>query len=189
MQIFAPFHHFFMFIRYISWMRILVMEDDPKIAASLARTLSAESYAVDVARDGVAGEELARVNDYDLIILDILLPRQDGWQTCAHLHRDDIQTPILMLTALVDVENTIRGLDQGAPSARVEIRDTGFGIWAADLPHIFKRFYRPATARGEGSGSGLGLAIVEQIVKMHGGTVAARSTPGQGSAFIVELPL
>jgi DNA-binding response OmpR family regulator len=114
MQIFHSLHHFFMFIRYISRMRILLIEDDPKIATSLARTLSAESYAVDVAGDGVAGEELARVNDYDLIILDILLPRQDGWQTCAHLRRDDIRTPILMLTALVDVENTIRGLDKGA---------------------------------------------------------------------------
>lgn len=56
MQIFAPFHHFFMFIRYIPWMRFLVIEDDPKIATSLARTLGAESYAVDLVRDGLAGE-------------------------------------------------------------------------------------------------------------------------------------
>ncbi len=95
-------------------MRVLLVEDDPNIASSLARTLTAERYAVDVARDGVSGEELARVNEYDLIILDILLPRQDGWQTCAHLRRADIRTPILMLTALEGAENAIKGLDEGA---------------------------------------------------------------------------
>ncbi len=121
MQIFPPFHHFFMFIRYIPWMRILVIEDDPKTATSLARTLSAESYAVDVARDGVAGEELARVNDYDLIILDILLPRQDGWQTCAHLRRNDIRTPISCIfsngfTGLSQQEEKDRGAVWVSPS-------------------------------------------------------------------------
>lgn len=95
-------------------MRVLVVEDDPKILASLARSLRAESYAVDAANDGVAGEELARVNEYDLIILDILLPKQDGWQTCTHLRKADIRTPILMLTALDDVADKIKGLDQGA---------------------------------------------------------------------------
>jgi DNA-binding response OmpR family regulator len=95
-------------------MRILLIEDDPNITSSLARTLNAEHYAVDVAGDGVSGEELACINKYDLIILDILLPRQDGWQTCAHLRRADIRTPILMLTALVGAENAIKGLDEGA---------------------------------------------------------------------------
>jgi two-component system copper resistance phosphate regulon response regulator CusR len=95
-------------------MRVLLIEDDNKIAASISRWLRSESFAVDLAADGVAGEELARVNDYDLIILDIMLPKQDGWQTCTHLRKDGIQTPILMLTALGDVTDKIRGLDQGA---------------------------------------------------------------------------
>ena len=95
-------------------MRILVVEDDAKISASLARALRAESYAVDTASDGVSGEEFARVHDYDLIILDIMLPRQDGWQTCTHLRKADVKTPILMLTALDDVADKIKGLDQGA---------------------------------------------------------------------------
>jgi DNA-binding response OmpR family regulator len=95
-------------------MRVLVVEDDHKIAASLARALRAESYAVDIANDGAKGEELAQVNDYDLIILDIMLPKQDGWETCAHLRQAHVLTPILMLTALDDVSDKIRGLDQGA---------------------------------------------------------------------------
>lgn len=95
-------------------MRILLIEDDKSIAATISRWLRSASFAVDAAADGVAGEELAKSNDYDVIILDIMLPKQDGWQTCAHLRRDGILTPILFLTALGDVSDIIRGLDQGA---------------------------------------------------------------------------
>jgi len=95
-------------------MRILLIEDDPKIAASISKWLRTESYAVDVAADGKMGEELGETSDYDLIILDIMLPRQDGWTTCAHLRAEGVLTPILMLTALGDVSDRIRGLDQGA---------------------------------------------------------------------------
>ena len=95
-------------------MRILLIEDEPKLAASIARNLRAEGYAIDVAGDGVKGEELARVSDYDVILLDVLLPKQDGWATCSRLRQAGILTPILMLTALGEVEDRIRGLDQGA---------------------------------------------------------------------------
>ena len=111
---YPSFIPFFIINLYIGHMRVLLVEDDPKIAASLERSLRAESYAVDVANDGAQGEELALVNDCDLIILDIMLPRQDGWQTCAHLRRAQVPTPILMLTALDDVSDKIKGLDQGA---------------------------------------------------------------------------
>ena len=95
-------------------MRILLIEDDKRAADSIARGLRSEGYAVDIAHDGVAGEELAKINDNDIIILDLMLPKQDGWITCAHLRRDKIATPILMLTALDDVADRIKGLDAGA---------------------------------------------------------------------------
>jgi DNA-binding response OmpR family regulator len=95
-------------------MRILIVEDDAGIAASLSKRLRSEGYAVDVTGDGLRGEEMALTNDNDLIILDVLLPRQDGWQTCENLRRKGVPTPILMLTALDGVEETIRGLDCGA---------------------------------------------------------------------------
>jgi DNA-binding response OmpR family regulator len=95
-------------------MRILLIEDDKRLAASLSKSLRAEGFAVDVARDGVSGEELAKVNENDVIILDVMLPKQDGWTTCANLRREKILTPILMLTALDDVEDKIKGLDSGA---------------------------------------------------------------------------
>ena len=95
-------------------MHILLIEDDRKIASAVAKHLKAEGYAVDVASDGVTGEEMASVNDNDVIILDVMLPRQDGWKTCARIRRAGILTPILMLTALDNVDDRIAGLDIGA---------------------------------------------------------------------------
>lgn len=95
-------------------MRILLIEDDKKIAASLKKSLRAEGFAVDVAYDGVAGEQLALVNDNDVILLDVLLPKQDGWTTCRRIREKKVLTPILMLTALDDVDDKIKGLDSGA---------------------------------------------------------------------------
>lgn len=95
-------------------MRILLIEDDRRAAAAIAKGLKSEGFAVDIAYDGISGEELAKINDNDLIILDIMLPKQDGWTTCANLRKSKILTPILMLTALDDVSDKIKGLDSGA---------------------------------------------------------------------------
>ena len=95
-------------------MRLLVVEDEPKLNRSLCRALREEAYAVDTAADGDAGEELAAINDYDLIILDILLPKKDGIAVCAALRAQGSQVPILMLTARDTVEDKVRGLDSGA---------------------------------------------------------------------------
>ena len=95
-------------------MRILVIEDDPNIADVIRRGLHEQHYSVDYAADGEEGEELAQINDYDLIILDLMLPRKDGRTVCRDLRNEGIATPILMLTALDAVEEKISGLDAGA---------------------------------------------------------------------------
>jgi len=95
-------------------MRVLLIEDDIKIASVIGRGLKAESFAVDIAPDGVIGEELAKINEYDVIILDLMLPRQDGLTTCANLRKDKVFIPVLMLTALDDVSDKIEGLNKGA---------------------------------------------------------------------------
>lgn len=96
------------------FMRILVIEDEHKIANSIKKGLEQESYAVDVCYDGEAGFDLAVAEDYDLIILDLLLPKLDGISFCQNLRKEKIQTPILILTAKGDTDDKVKGLDAGA---------------------------------------------------------------------------
>jgi two-component system, OmpR family, copper resistance phosphate regulon response regulator CusR len=95
-------------------MRILVVEDEPAAAAVLAKGLREHAYAVDVAADGDAALEQISVNDYDLIILDVLLPGIDGLEVCAQLRAAGASVPILMLTARSEPDQRVEGLDAGA---------------------------------------------------------------------------
>ena len=95
-------------------MRILLVEDEPDAARMLSKGLREESYAVDVAADGGHALELAFVNDYDLIILDVMLPGRDGFEVCRELRATGAAAPVLMLTARDAVEDRIAGLDAGA---------------------------------------------------------------------------
>ncbi|MFE7168565.1 response regulator transcription factor [Streptomyces sp. NPDC057616] len=95
-------------------MRLLIVEDEQRLATALARGLSAEGFAVDVAHDGVSGLHLAREQDYDLIVLDIMLPGLNGYRVCAQLRAAGDETPILMLTAKDGEWDEAEGLDTGA---------------------------------------------------------------------------
>jgi heavy metal response regulator len=95
-------------------MRILVVEDEKKIAEFLRKGLKAEGYAVDVALDGEQGRFLAGTETYDLVILDLRLPKMDGLTLCRTLRREKFGGPILMLTARDTVKDKVLGLDSGA---------------------------------------------------------------------------
>ncbi len=95
-------------------MRILLIEDEKKLAGFIRKGLVEQSYSVDVAYDGMRGFDLASQKDYDLIILDIVLPKQNGWTTCKEIRKKGITTPILMLTALGETDDKVKGLDSGA---------------------------------------------------------------------------
>jgi len=95
-------------------MRVLVVEDEQKINRTICQALREESYAVDAAFDGEDAEQLAEINDYDLIILDILLPKRDGLQVCTDIRQHGNSTPILLLTAKDSYEDRVQGLDSGA---------------------------------------------------------------------------
>lgn len=95
-------------------MRILIVEDDRKVGAFLQKGLREEHYAVDVCRDGEEAVEWASINSYDVIVLDIMLPKKDGFAVCRELRQKGMLTPILMLTAKDSVENKVSGLTEGA---------------------------------------------------------------------------
>ncbi len=95
-------------------MRILVIEDEKKVAAFVRKGLSEEGYAVDVASDGEVGLAMALDGLHDLIILDIGLPRKNGLQVLEELRRRKIQSPVLLLTVRATIEDKVLGLDSGA---------------------------------------------------------------------------
>ena len=95
-------------------MRVLLIEDDVTIARLLKEGLEDESYAVDVVNDGSEGYRTAAADDYDVIILDIMLPEMNGYEVCRSLRNDGSKTPILMLTARDAERDIVEGLDTGA---------------------------------------------------------------------------
>ena len=110
-------------------MRILVVEDEPDILSGLARALRDEGYAVDTAEDGEEGLYKAQSWDYDAILLDVMLPRLDGWGLLGKL-RASKKTPVLMLTARDASDDRVRGLDTGADD---------YVVKPFDLPEVLAR--------------------------------------------------
>lgn len=95
-------------------MKILVVEDEKKVGAFIKKGLEEDSYSVELAHDGDKGEELAVAQNFDLIILDILMPKKDGLTLLKELRSKQISTPVLMITAKGSVEDKVKGLDSGA---------------------------------------------------------------------------
>src|SRR5687768_12936100 len=95
-------------------MRVLVIEDDSKMARLLRRGLQEEGMAVDAAGEGEDALWMAGSTEYDAIVLDVMLPGIDGFETCRRLRADGVYTPVLMLTARDAVEDRVAGLDGGA---------------------------------------------------------------------------
>src|SRR5947207_7106570 len=94
-------------------MRILIVEDEPKTAAYAKKGLAEHGFVVDIAANGVDGRHLALSSDYDLVILDVMLPGADGWTVLREI-RGQKQTPVLFLTARDDVADRVKGLELGA---------------------------------------------------------------------------
>ena len=95
-------------------MRIVLIEDEKKTAAFISKGLEEEGYTVDVASDGEAGLQLALATHFDLLLIDVMLPKKDGWAVVEELRRQGAHTPILFLTARDSVPDRVKGLELGA---------------------------------------------------------------------------
>jgi len=122
-------------------MRVLLVEDEPRAAEILAKGLREHAYAVDVAADGDAAIDLAAATDYDAVILDVMLPRQNGLAVCRTIRESRSSVPILMVTARDAVEARIAGLDCGADDYLVKPFD--FGELLARLRALVRRGGQP----------------------------------------------
>ncbi|KKQ92725.1 MAG: Winged-helix transcriptional response regulator [Candidatus Woesebacteria bacterium GW2011_GWA2_40_7] len=99
---------------YNNSMRILVIEDERRLSNIIKKGFTEDGFAVDTAFDGEEGQYLAESEEYDLIVLDLMLPKIDGIELCKALRKKGIKTPILMLTARSTIEDKVKGLDSGA---------------------------------------------------------------------------
>jgi len=106
--------HDYKWEKIIRLMRILVIEDEKKTAAFLAKGLREAGFAVDLALDGEAGLVAARASRFDLLIVDIMLPKKDGWALVEELRAAKVQTPVIFLTARDGVRDRVKGLELGA---------------------------------------------------------------------------
>ncbi len=153
-------------------MRILVVEDEKKVAGFIKRGLEEESYAVDLAYDGEAGGYLANHNEYDAIVLDVMLPKKDGVDLLKGLRVSGINTPVLLLTARDSVEDRVRGLDSGAddyltkPFAFEELIARIRALMRRGSSEITTMVYKnlcldPATRRAKRGNKEIGLTVKE----------------------------
>lgn len=138
-------------------MRVLVIEDQLKLAKLLQRGLVDEGYQVDLTTDGLAGEKKARTGEYDLIILDILLPERNGFEVLQNLRKEKIRTPVLVLTARSASDDVVQGLDLGADDYLTK-------------PFAFNEFFarvRSLLRRGQQSKTVLKLADLHLDTQSH----------------------
>ncbi|OAI58039.1 two-component system response regulator, partial [Verrucomicrobiaceae bacterium SCGC AG-212-N21] len=121
-------------------MRILVVEDEPRSREFLVKGLTESGFVVDAVQDGDEGLQLAEEGDYDLIVLDVMLPKRDGWQVLERLRKEGRTTPVLFLTARDAVADRVRGLELGADDYLVKPF-----AWAEFLARVRTLLRRPPT--------------------------------------------
>lgn len=160
-------------------MKILIVEDEIKLNKALALGLQNHGYAVESAYDGEEGEKLARINAYDLILLDVMMPKRDGVEVCKNLRKAGKTTPILMLTAKDAIEDRVSGLDAGADDYL--IKPFAFEELIARVRTLFRR--APLTSTDILDLDDLHLDTRTQRVTIGGSGLS------HGSAKEVELTL
>lgn len=145
-------------------MRVLIVEDDPVLADGLTRSLRQADYAVDCAQDGGEADNVLATQSYDLVILDLGLPKLDGFEVLRRLRRRGAKVPVLMLTARDSLQDRVRGLDLGADDYLTK---------PFDLPELEARV-RALVRRGQSGGSaalthgGLTLDVAGRRVTLNG---------------------
>lgn len=145
-------------------MKILVVEDEPKLNKSLVQGLKNRGYAVDFALEGEEGEKLARLNAYDIIVLDIMMPKRNGLEVCRNLRAANVQTPIIFLTAKDATEDKIMGLDTGGDDYLV--KPFSFDELAARIRTLLRR--QPSVSSDVLTLDGLRLDTRAQTVTVDG---------------------
>lgn len=156
-------------------MKILVVEDEAHLAELVRRGLTESGYEVSVAPDGSIGRQMALLHDYDLFVLDVMMPGMNGIELCREIRKAGLKTPVLMLTALGTTENIILGLDNGADDYLV--KPFKFAELEARVRALLRRAGGPDSARAEvWTVADLEMDIHARTVKRAGKEIALTVT-------------
>ncbi len=143
----------------------LIIEDELRTAQSLKKGLLEHHYEVELAADGETGLALLKQNEYELIILDVMLPKMDGWEILQEIRAQGRQTPVLMLTALSDIKDRVRGLQAGADDYLA--KPFAFSEFLARVEAILRRT-RPNVPKETLSVGDLSINLTQQSVRRNG---------------------
>jgi two-component system copper resistance phosphate regulon response regulator CusR len=175
--------------------RVLLVEDETRVAGFIAKGLREQSYAVDLAGDGEQALYLAEVNRYDVVILDVLLPKKNGHTVCRELRRSGFAAPILMLTARDSIDDRVAGLDSGADDylvkpfdfkellARLRALSRRSGVPRAETLHVADLALNTASHVVTRAGRAVNLTAKEyallEFLVLHQGRVVGREAIAQ----------
>jgi len=167
-------------------MHILLVDDERELTTPLSRVLTEEGYQVDVANNGVIGEELAGKNDYHLLILDWLMPEKSGIELCRNLRSSGDQTPVLFLTAKDTVDDRVEGLDVGADDYIVkpfELRE-----FLARVRALLRRSACEISATSRLQFGELELDRENQLAYRNGRTIELSEKETQLLSYLMQFP-
>lgn len=167
-------------------MRILVVDDETELTDPLSRVLTREGYSVDAAYDGTSGSQLAQTGNYDLLILDWMLPGKTGLEICQELRRQGVTTPVLFLTAKDTLDDRVEGLNAGADDYLVkpfELREL-----LARVRALLRRFGRetPGTPTGRLTVADLELDPENQVAYRQGRIIELSEKESQLLQYLME---
>ncbi|CCH55491.1 Transcriptional activator protein copR [Fibrisoma limi BUZ 3] len=154
---------------YVADMKILVVEDEPKLASFVKKGLEEQSCEVDVAFDGQVGRNMALHNTYDVIVLDVNLPKMNGFDVVQSLREEHIRTPVLMLTAMGSVDDKLTGFESGADDYLVKPFE--FRELMARLRALNKRGSDPGTQANVLKVADLELDLNEKVARRGGNRI------------------
>ena len=199
-------------------MRLLLAEDEKALSKALTTILERNNYSVDAVFDGQEALEYLEVDNYDCVILDIMMPKVDGITVLKEIRKKGSLIPVLMLTAKSEVDDKVLGLDAGANDyltilldnalkysedggqilvrlekekkrIRLSVYNTTEFISREHLEHLFYRFYRTDSSRNSQTGGyGLGLSIASATVEAHRGKITASTEDEKSLMITVTLP-
>ncbi len=174
-------------------MRILLAEDEKALSDVLVAILKKNNYSVDAVYDGQEAIDYAETNLYDVVLLDVMMPKKDGLQVVAHLRARKNNVPVIMLTAKTQTEDKIIGLDSGADdyiTKPFEMKELLARIRAVARRRnpMTDSIYRLETSRNSHNGGfGIGLSSVQAIVLAHKGKISAHSADGKSLCIKILL--